>query len=373
MLRAAALRFIPAGAGNTMSNALRQLGQAVHPRGRGEHRYSQSPPRAGSGSSPRARGTHFAVVRFPGRRRFIPAGAGNTLRVGSGTWAAAVHPRGRGEHRCTASPSIATNGSSPRARGTHKRAHAAYLKGRFIPAGAGNTVHTHNQRPSTAVHPRGRGEHAPGVVSVVDVCGSSPRARGTQFGTRSQAQHARFIPAGAGNTASLRHTRRCWPVHPRGRGEHMPVCARKTIPIGSSPRARGTLPQDRAEAASHRFIPAGAGNTLRTTLFAARPTVHPRGRGEHAHPIQEARNENGSSPRARGTPLAGTGRHRGSAVHPRGRGEHLAQARVTVRTTGSSPRARGTPVRPGGRWRRWRFIPAGAGNTISLITTFSST
>jgi len=72
--------------------------------------------------------------------------------------------------------------------------------------------------------------------------------------------------------------------------------------------------------------------------------------------------ENGSSPRARGTPLAA------APVLPLirfipARGEHTKAVSITAPINGSSPRARGTQERLHARLGRDRFIPARAGNT----------
>ena len=72
-------RFIPACAGNTVGSARVSQTRAVHPRVRGEHAGTSGPTLRRPGSSPRARGTRFAVGAKRGRQnRFIPACAGNT-------------------------------------------------------------------------------------------------------------------------------------------------------------------------------------------------------------------------------------------------------------------------------------------------------
>ena len=193
------------------------------------------------GSSPRARGT-------PGQRdgaargaRFIPAGAGNTWRTPS------AHPL--------------SSGSSPRARGTPTDAVEPCIGSRFIPAGAGNTRRSTSHPRGSTVHPRGRGEHVAQILGAGSRGGSSPRARGTPKAARLAARRGRFIPAGAGNTSNEDIPPGGTSVHPRGRGEHRSSSGSALRRYGSSPRARGTrasgdrLPQIR------RFIPAGAGNT----------------------------------------------------------------------------------------------------------------
>ncbi len=133
-------RFIPAGAGNTPNGMLRHIPGAVHPRGRGEHGGLPSGRGDGIGSSPRARGTHERVVIFWGAIRFIPAGAGNTRYCRRSRSHRPVHPRGRGEHAADPSGPLNSVGSSPRARGTPVPVLTGSEHRRFIPAGAGNTL-----------------------------------------------------------------------------------------------------------------------------------------------------------------------------------------------------------------------------------------
>ena len=154
------------------------------------------------------------------RRRFIPAGAGNTRPGARAHCCGAVHPRGRGEHELMPVGSGTVPGSSPRARGTHMRSAVGMAIRRFIPAGAGNTRPGARAHCCGAVHPRGRGEHELMPVGSGTVPGSSPRARGTHMRSAVGMAIRRFIPAGAGNTH--RFLRFCppLPVHPRGRGEH---------------------------------------------------------------------------------------------------------------------------------------------------------
>ena len=114
-------RFIPASAGNTARpDGVISL-FSVHPRERGEHAAVDHSDDLGSGSSPRARGTPLKFALLTAILRFIPASAGNTLpafrRSGSGP----VHPRERGEHPSWKRASTTGSGSSPRARGTHDR------------------------------------------------------------------------------------------------------------------------------------------------------------------------------------------------------------------------------------------------------------
>jgi len=276
-----ASRFIPAGAGNTKKNSSSAGHHSVHPRGRGEHRYTTEIHVGQGGSSPRARGTLCSQTYQALTGRFIPAGAGNTIPRATTAGGASVHPRGRGEHERTEWHRVVLFGSSPRARGTRLHARQTRLIQRFIPAGAGNTLRPDRRSAKRAVHPRGRGEHSVSPGPARRPSGSSPRARGTP---RAQPQHARerrFIPAGAGNTTAIASCAHGSAVHPRGRGEHLDIPKKLNGSNGSSPRARGTPGAGRAAPGLRRFIPAGAGNTNARTAARADKAVHPRGRGEH--------------------------------------------------------------------------------------------
>ncbi len=77
-------------------------------------------------------------------------------------------------------------------------------------------------------------------------------------------------------------TRRKAPVYPRWRGEHFGICADYPFQYGLSPLARGTLQTTNRPGNSHRFIPAGAGNTRIALHYLSDNPVYPRWRGEHA-------------------------------------------------------------------------------------------
>ncbi len=137
-------RFIPAGAGNTGDPQSIQAAAAVYPRWRGEHPFSAGENVEIAGLSPLARGTLLArTVRWC-QHRFIPAGAGNTWQPAPQRRADAVYPRWRGEHNCRPFVLSISNGLSPLARGTLPRLFCIKWIKRFIPAGAGNTLSIHN-------------------------------------------------------------------------------------------------------------------------------------------------------------------------------------------------------------------------------------
>ena len=150
----------------------------VHPRRR-EHGFAQTSRSHNEGSSPQARGTHLIIGRGSIAARFIPAGAGNTRCRPPDRGPRPVHPRRRGEHPCFVIWSNSKNGSSPQARGTPLAMADGLPVPRFIPAGAGNTLRSRPCMASFMVHPRRRGEHRKQQAGDASKTGSSPQARGT--------------------------------------------------------------------------------------------------------------------------------------------------------------------------------------------------
>ncbi len=131
-------RFIPAGAGNSLSPSAVARARSVYPRWRGELPGRPAPPELIIGLSPLARGTPMAFGKRHQHVRFIPAGAGNS--AGNIT------------------NKINVNGLSPLARGTHVTRHWTAETTRFIPAGAGNSSSSLPNPSVVTVYPRWRGE-----------------------------------------------------------------------------------------------------------------------------------------------------------------------------------------------------------------------
>ena len=263
---------------------------------------------------------------------------------------------------------------------------------RFIPACAGNTRSSSLSLPAMTVHPRLCGEHVAATACAATAAGSSPPVRGTQYDLIATLTLYRFIPACAGNTRGYRNAKHVWPVHPRLCGEHGQNRQVPDVTLGSSPPVRGTRRRSHRAGDCERFIPACAGNTASLPGGAVRRAVHPRLCGEHEQPPDLLGELDGSSPPVRGTPPAGprAALHRrfipacagntisrtrpanGDAVHPRLCGEHGNLAEGTEFTTGSSPPVRGTQRPRPGRERQDRFIPACAGNTRDLLKKLTS-
>ena len=315
-------RVIPACAGNTPVSASSGACQPGHPRVRGEHFTWESGSHKVYGSSPRARGTPCGQLFEIARRRVIPACAGNTKLTFIISPFSTGHPRVRGEHSSPRATRALAGGSSPRARGTLRKARTCCASGRVIPACAGNTVLLCVEHSDHAGHPRVRGEHRTQGVHQDMTTGSSPRARGTRLGPRSIRQHVRVIPACAGNTRE--QVAHLWANagHPRVRGEHRASTCGTSRLCGSSPRARGTRDIGRPHQAAPRVIPACAGNTAPSGTGARRSAGHPRVRGEHVEHAPRIDDGRRVIPACAGNTSPspeGTARRTG---HPRVRGEH---------------------------------------------------
>ncbi len=137
-------RFIPAGAGNTHISPDLIAEAAFYPRWRGEHFTALLYSPFDIGLSPLARGTLLFFLSLRIKHRFIPAGAGNTTIISPASARDSVYPRWRGEHAAFNSVHIVDAGLSPLARGTPPARSPLHRGRRFIPAGAGNTLNGYN-------------------------------------------------------------------------------------------------------------------------------------------------------------------------------------------------------------------------------------
>ena len=130
------------------------------------------------------------------------------------------------------------------------------------------------------VYPRWRGELPGDNVYGHAPPGLSPLARGTLGGLPCSQLQQRFIPAGAGNSSWLAISIPAGagnsqhyqlqptgsPVYPRWRGELSVFGITFGFGCGLSPLARGTLRERIAARLRKRFIPAGAGNSLKVYI-----------------------------------------------------------------------------------------------------------
>ena len=111
------------------------------------------------------------------------------------------------------------------------------------------------------------------------------------------------------------------------------------------------------------IIPAHAGNTT----AAAKPNTcdrdHPRACGEHPSEASEALARLGIIPAHAGNTVRQLADDMGYGDHPRACGEHSGREFGGAEDQGSSPRMRGTLVPVSDEVRRIGIIPAHAGNT----------
>ena len=256
-----------------------------------------------------------------------------------------------------------TEGSSPLARGLLHLEIGRIIVHRIIPARAGFTLHHHGIYSASRDHPRSRGVYSPRRPSGRSFCGSSPLARGLRRQTRLGPDPRRIIPARAGFTPRCRDGRCRRSDHPRSRGVYAGILNACVSALGSSPLARGLLPPPVHTHGGRGIIPARAGFTSYNT------------KPEYGAP--------GSSPLARGlldvgavvAPVLGIiparagftartgGGRRAGGDHPRSRGVYCPRPTSRRGTSGSSPLARGLPVARVSRGLAQRIIPARAGFT----------
>ena len=164
-------------------------------------------------------GTHPLPKFFHVFWRFIPAGAGNSLSPSAVARARSVYPRWRGELPWHLANVINMYGLSPLARGTRQQTSYPNPPARFIPAGAGNSRNEALDCRNYAVYPRWRGELMGLKDASPSGGGLSPLARGTHRSYTRSSNAARFIPAGAGNSTHLPLSPGRGTVYPRWRGE----------------------------------------------------------------------------------------------------------------------------------------------------------
>ena len=214
-----------------------------------------------NGLSPLARGARHSQADPATALRFIPAGAGNTPASSVYSARSPVYPRWRGEHFSNLKPVGSLFGLSPLARGTQSNRYFKWPAVRFIPAGAGNSPGDWRNNPDHAVYPRWRGELVLQRRTADGLTGLSPLARGTQSNRYFKWPAVRFIPAGAGNSPGDWRNNPDHAVYPRWRGELYPALNLEIKLLGLSPLARGTLEMTKNARRRNRFIPAGAGNS----------------------------------------------------------------------------------------------------------------
>ena len=176
-----------------------------------------------------------------------------------------------------------------------------------------------------------------------EITGSSPRMRGTLPVSCIRITSLGIIPAHAGNTHIMVGYLAGTEDHPRACGEHFDHKG-ETLPAqGSSPRMRGTQVAGRLGQFHVGIIPAHAGNTGKVAVFIEPPTGIIPAHAGNTSTCRETSQE--------------------TRDHPRACGEHGDYADYAIRNKGSSPRMRGTQVNSFSEFYNTGIIPAHAGNT----------
>ena len=210
------------------------------------------------------------------------------------------HPRSRGDHANSYLNWCNVLGSPPLTRGPLGKASKTQQRTRITPAHAGTTHRARCHFSLSADHPRSRGDHLDGLQSNTTLAGSPPLTRGPRIGSFVDLVRDGITPAHAGTTRTRPRIPYIPSDHPRSRGDHFSLISTILAISGSPPLTRGPprlLPLSRTKC---RITPAHAGTTLSEPGEWARPTDHPRSRGDHSPQRLLDRGLLGSPPLTRG-------------------------------------------------------------------------
>ena len=275
----AASGIIPARAGFTCKPAPGHCAPWDHPRSRGVYIPRPVGRRRGQGSSPLARGLPDQAGVDAPAGGIIPARAGFTPGVVTQSGDSEDHPRSRGVYHRGRLCGAQERGSSPLARGLPRASSHRAAIVRIIPARAGFTVHGARERAHAPDHPRSRGVYRGRGAIGSPSRGSSPLARGLRRPRAPIPAGARIIPARAGFTCQGSGWRVHHQDHPRSRGVYLGMSISLAEIIGSSPLARGLHKPEGTTMNTIGIIPARAGFTAGPTAPVRVLWDHPRSRG----------------------------------------------------------------------------------------------
>ena len=194
--------IIPARAGFTARRAPSRWPPADHPRSRGVYRIREHYPWADMGSSPLARGLLADGAQEQARGRIIPARAGFTHRRAGVGQSHQDHPRSRGVYAPLVRAEPKRGGSSPLARGLPVVGPVDGDDDRIIPARAGFTRQPRGRCSGGRDHPRSRGVYSGTRRPMRSTAGSSPLARGLHRRLLPRSAGGGIIPARAGFTGA---------------------------------------------------------------------------------------------------------------------------------------------------------------------------
>ena len=131
---------------------------------------------------------------------------------------------------------------------------------RFIPTCMGNASLSPLKLQISSVHPHVHGERGMRHFHLSQPLGSSPRAWGTLMPLALPDLYTRFIPTCMGNAGGRGVVDVDVTVHPHVHGERPKPIQSPGCAIGSSPRAWGTRHDPEPFPGRHRFIPTCMGN-----------------------------------------------------------------------------------------------------------------
>ena len=273
-------RIIPAYAGNRTLRLFSFSSIRDHPRVCGEQRIVRVIVHLHRGSSPRMRGTGSFLELRTQPIGIIPAYAGNRSRLRRREDTPRDHPRVCGEQVPIFATLTRMLGSSPRMRGTEIGPQVVEPQAGIIPAYAGNRNWYTGGQTNVRDHPRVCGEQDIADWEEIASEGSSPRMRGTASGGSCVLAREGIIPAYAGNSSCPYKEQPAQRDHPRVCGEQNLRIAGIVVNMGSSPRMRGTGEAVNKAQSANGIIPAYAGNSGVDWPCATQSRDHPRVCGE---------------------------------------------------------------------------------------------
>ena len=317
----------------------------------------------GTGLSPRMRGNPLLAARSLGVRGSIPAHAGEPCSSVCRLACHAVYPRACGGTLPYDNIYSLDQGLSPRMRGNQLDGLQLDLRGRSIPAPAGEPRDGLGQASQVAVYPRACGGTDGPDLSDAWEQGLSPRLRGNLAPERPEQPRDGSIPAHAGEPPQNTGGYDEQPVYPRACGGTDIGVRRDSGECGLSPRMRGNPTPSKTLPAQLRSIPAHAGEPLGLAVVFQSLAVYPRAcggtvagrdddaptrglsprmRGNRALAAYQA-DDGGSIPAPAGEPTTTRKRPLAGGVYPRACGGTSVRGGPAANVCGLSPRLRGNP------------------------------
>ncbi len=291
---------------------------------------------ADDGRPPLARGKVSPTPHPRTHRRETPA------RAGKGFWMAPARsfqsgdPRSRGERGVLRRVDNELVGRPPLARGKVRESVKAAKGGRETPARAG------------------KGQKSLPAMQVS--CGRPPLARGKGQLCKSETFGERETPARAGKGPRPRGSPGLPSGDPRSRGERLSTTLTLAQVVGRPPLARGKGGLRRRRARRRRETPARAGKGPLMNVWSGLIAGDPRSRGERVEAWRVNAPSGGRPPLARGKAYRSPGYRSVSRETPARAGKGLDKKAPYLQTPGD-PRSRGERRLGNRRLRRGRGRP----------------